>query len=497
MSLYVFWGTWPPGKIEKIRSDGTDRQNLVTGLTVPQGIDVYYPSGHIYFVDRGANKIQRSDLDGSNIVDIVTSGMIESQGLKLDTINNKIIWIDADTDNIKRCNFDGSNIEVIVTGLGFGEDVDIDFNNEKIYWTDSDFDHMGRCDLDGSNQEIVLTGLNNPESLDIDNINDKIYFVNVGTNQIKKCNLDGSSLENVVSSLSTPQGLAINVKNNALAWSELGNGSNGTISIANLDGSSELVLATSLSTAQRVFIFDQSISGLVYLNTLGHNISSGQISLYMPGQTIEDNIDIFISGTQNMSDINDSINFIIDGIQSTQDSSCPILDPTASIQISSELIEIYQSRIDALINQLGKNILLEFDPIKDPCPNCGFDILNNRSNGVYKLGGPIPFSRGQKCPYCKAKGFLLVSVNKCIKALIKWNPREVINYGISTKRYNNIVRIKAFLTDSDDLSRAKTAIIDYDIADQFKQVVKLIKGPVPVGLREDRYCTSFWTLLDN
>jgi hypothetical protein len=190
-----------------------------------------------------------------------------------------------------------------------------------------------------------------------------------------------------------------------------------------------------------------------------------------------------------------STNLFITGIQAPQPLSCPALDPLATIQISQELIEIYQGRIDSLINQLGKNILLEFDPIKEPCTNCEFDIIRNRSNGIYKTGGSIPFARGSKCPYCKGLGFLEIKTTKCIKCLIKWRPREFRNFGISINKNYNIVRLKGFLTDIDDFMRAKTAIIDYDISNIFMQRVRLIKGPVPVGLREDRYCVSYWELI--
>jgi hypothetical protein len=191
-----------------------------------------------------------------------------------------------------------------------------------------------------------------------------------------------------------------------------------------------------------------------------------------------------------------NINFVINGISSSPIISCPALDPTASIQISDELIGIYQSRIDALINQLGKNIILEFDPIIEPCPNCGQDLIKNRSNGIYKSGGPIPFDRGRKCPYCKSIGFLKTENTKCIKCLIKWNPRNFDNYDISVSRNNEVVRLKGYLEDCDDIIRAKTAIVDHDIINDFKLRVKLVQGPVPVGLREDRYCISFWKLID-
>lgn len=167
----------------------------------------------------------------------------------------------------------------------------------------------------------------------------------------------------------------------------------------------------------------------------------------------------------------------------------------AKIVITDALIRIYQSRIDALINQLGKNIYLEFDPILEPCPNCTYDIMKKRSTGIYIIGGPRPFVRGRRCPYCKGRGLIETAVNKCIKCLIKWKPKEVEDFGIAVSKRKSIVRIKTFLTEADDLKRAKTIIVNHDIADKMKLTMKLIRGPTPVGLKEDRYCISFWELL--
>jgi len=174
---------------------------------------------------------------------------------------------------------------------------------------------------------------------------------------------------------------------------------------------------------------------------------------------------------------------------------CPILDPTASIQISDTLIGIYQSRIDALINQLGKNVYLEFDPIRAPCPNCEYDTIRKRSTGIYVIGGPRPFARGRKCPYCKGRGFTETAVERCIKCLLKWNPADAKDFGISVANTKGIVRLKTYLTEADDLMKAKTILANHDIAGQLKLRARLVRGPIPVGLREDRYCISFWELL--
>ncbi len=103
--------------------------------------------------------------------------------------------------------------------------------------------------------------------------------------------------------------------------------------------------------------------------------------------------------------------------------------------------------------------------------------------------------RGRRCPWCKGRGFEETQETRCIKGLIKWNPRDFKNYGISLSNHTSIVRVKTFLTEADDIKRAKTAIIDCDQRNIITARSKLIRGPVPVGLREDRYCISFWELI--
>lgn len=175
--------------------------------------------------------------------------------------------------------------------------------------------------------------------------------------------------------------------------------------------------------------------------------------------------------------------------------SCPTLDPLASIQISDELIGVYQENIDALINQLGKNVYLEFDPAKTICPNCEYDPINKRSRNIYKTGGPQPFSSGRRCPYCKGVGFTSQPVVECIKSLIKWNPRDAKKYGIAVREGTSIVRLKTYLTHAPSMIRANAALVNVEISDELSLRVKLIRKPIPVGLREDRYCVSFWELV--
>jgi hypothetical protein len=199
-----------------------------------------------------------------------------------------------------------------------------------------------------------------------------------------------------------------------------------------------------------------------------------------------------------MTTSNNSLSLIINGLIAKPETTCPALDVAASVQITDEFIDIYQTGIDGLINQLGKNVLLNFNPVKDQCRNCYFDSIRQRSTGIYRTSpvGPRPFARGRKCPWCKGRGYEETVQQKCIKCLIKWNPRELKDYGLSVSDKTDIVMFKTYAYNFDDISRAKTAYSNIAISDIKKFLVKLIKGPVLIGLRESRYCISFWELID-
>ena len=71
----------------------------------------------MYWTDGGTDKIQRANLDGSNIEDLVTQtqGLRVQSGIALDVAGGKMYWTDYGTDKIQRANLDGSNIEDLVT----------------------------------------------------------------------------------------------------------------------------------------------------------------------------------------------------------------------------------------------------------------------------------------------------------------------------------------------------------------------------------------------
>ena len=56
----------------------------------------------MYWTDFGTDKIQRANLDGSNVEDLVTTGLSGPRGIALDLANGKMYWADAGTGGNRR-----------------------------------------------------------------------------------------------------------------------------------------------------------------------------------------------------------------------------------------------------------------------------------------------------------------------------------------------------------------------------------------------------------
>ena len=88
-------------------------EDLVTGLPINPGIALDVSGGKMYWTDHGLAKIQRANLDGSNVENVVT-GLSSPEGIALDLTNSKMYWTDYGTDKVQRADLDGSGVEDLV-----------------------------------------------------------------------------------------------------------------------------------------------------------------------------------------------------------------------------------------------------------------------------------------------------------------------------------------------------------------------------------------------
>ena len=211
----IYWTDWVADRIRRADLDGTNVEDLVTsGLERPVALALDVGNGKMYWTDWGTNKIQRADLDGSNVENLVTSGLESPGGLTLELENGKMYWTDGENDRIQRADLSGANVQDLVTsGLGRPSGLALDVGNGKIYWTDWEASRIQRADLDGSNVENLVTrGLDEPVALALDVGNGKMYWTDWRADKIQRADLDGSNVEELVTradGLDKPFGLVL------------------------------------------------------------------------------------------------------------------------------------------------------------------------------------------------------------------------------------------------------------------------------------------------
>ena len=251
----LYWTDTDTDKIQRANLDGSHIEDLVTranGLRAPTDIALDVAGGKIYWADLDRGKIQRANLDGSRVEDLVTraNGLDNPYGIALDVAGGKIYWTDITTDKIQRANLDGSNVEdLVTTGLSSPRGIALDVAGGKIYWTDagtsSDPGKIQRANLNGSNvEDLVTTGLVVPVSIALDVADGKMYWTDVGAGEINRANLDGGRQQIIgtrANGLRNPYGIALDVADGKMYWTDT---DTGEINRANLDGGRQQIIGT-------------------------------------------------------------------------------------------------------------------------------------------------------------------------------------------------------------------------------------------------------------
>ncbi len=271
----LFFMDLAAGRIFTSNPDGSDLKIIVNeGRKLPDGIVVDVAAGHIYWTNMGNPKandgtIDRADLDGTNVTNIVPSGKTWTpKQLQLDAKNRKLYWSDREGMRVMRSNLDGSNIETLVeTGHGDADRPDarnwcvgiaIDVNGGKFYWTQKGNDNAGegrifRAGLEipkgqtPANRrdiEVLFDNLPEPIDLDLDLGNRIMYWTDRGDpprgNTVNRAPMDAApgkrkEPEIVFNHLMEGIGLSLDLANNRMFLTDLG----GSVYSANLDGSNK------------------------------------------------------------------------------------------------------------------------------------------------------------------------------------------------------------------------------------------------------------------
>jgi hypothetical protein len=226
----------------------------------------------VYWADFSGNRIQRANLDGSN-VETVVSGISGPAGLAVDLVNGKIYWTEALTQKVRRANLDGTGIQDIATGIEGANSIALDLAGGKIYFTENGLftNRIHRANLDGTSpQALVTTGLSSPESIQLDVAAGKMYWSDSVTKKIQKANLNGTSVTDVYSAASAPKGLSLDIPAGKIYWVEDEMiGTDDRVRSANMNGSGGItdLVVTGLQSPYGVIV--NAAEGKVYWSDYG------------------------------------------------------------------------------------------------------------------------------------------------------------------------------------------------------------------------------------
>ncbi len=199
-------------------------QNMATGIVRPirrlghpdrQRMCIEITESHIYWAEHEQQGnlqayIYRMNRADENTEEIV-KGISFISGLAVDDSEGKIYWTCVFPARIQRANLDGTDIETIhsekhsYTGL--------DIHGSYLYWTQvSQFPKIKRSALGGAQIETLIEG---PRSWAVEVYNGKIYYTQQGDNTIMKANLDGTGQKVIVSGT---DGSGMDVEGNHVYW---------------------------------------------------------------------------------------------------------------------------------------------------------------------------------------------------------------------------------------------------------------------------------------
>ncbi len=244
----IYWidNNFPDNQLQRSDLNG---ENIVTifkeaGLS---NFAIDTTSDHIYWGSGGSPnaRIMRSNLDGSNPT-IVMSIEGTPADIALDLENNKFYWVDVAEGRIQRANLDGTSVELLDMLGAHVTAIALDVEGGKMYYMVTSLDSVRRADLDGQNPEVLITGASSGRAVALDLVARKLYFDDTG---VQRSNLDGTDIETIASSGGF--GISVVPEDQRVYWT---NSVDGTVHRANLDGSNDQIVISGLSNPRRIAV---------------------------------------------------------------------------------------------------------------------------------------------------------------------------------------------------------------------------------------------------
>jgi hypothetical protein len=163
-----------------------------------------------------------------------------------------------------------------------------------------------------------------------------------------------------------------------------------------------------------------------------------------------------------------------------------------SFTIPSGLITLYNEAIDSILEFNGVDVKLIYPPLRQECPNCYSDNLTGKSAGVYRAGGPYPFTDYDVCPYCNGEFYRLIEQSDTLSMNIYWTPKEFIRVGPPIQINDGMIQTKSYMTDLPKILKADHLQVIGKISGYADWIYVRDGEPVPHGFKSTRYILQMW-----
>jgi hypothetical protein len=214
---------------------------LATGFPLGAAVDLAVdgPGGHLYWPQTNGSTIRRSNLDGTNIVDVIPDSF-SPEGVALDTAAGKLYW--TENRSVFRANLDGSSPQELFVSQRSLDRIEADPVADKLYFVErgpqgarllaSDMnandavefaaaDQILGLDLDETSGTLMWTTLTGTSAaihcanlratgqcvssrIDVEGIVEsvaadydagKVYWIDPNSSVLRRANLDGSNVQ--------------------------------------------------------------------------------------------------------------------------------------------------------------------------------------------------------------------------------------------------------------------------------------------------------------
>jgi hypothetical protein len=272
------------GQILQLGLDGKVQKVLVSGQSLPDGLDIDHESGRMFWTNMGIpghsdGAVNSANVDGTDIRTVVSPGTVNTpKQLAIDHESKKLYFSDREGFSVFRCNFDGSDFELLIkTGDSENPEDKEDYTKwcvgiavapkfGKFYWTQKGPSKGGKGRIFSANiatpagqtaksrDDIVclLGGLPEPIDLEVDEETNTLYWTDRGEmpfgNTLNKAQLDGAGFveksgsprgfEILTRHLKEAIGLKLDTKNDRIYVADLG----GNIYQTDLNGKNKKVI---------------------------------------------------------------------------------------------------------------------------------------------------------------------------------------------------------------------------------------------------------------